>query len=478
MLKNLVFFVTAAMLLTSPGFGATEDSISYGIFGKVWVYKGSGDPAAVVLFISGDGGWNQGVVDMARIMASMDAFVVGIDIVRYYAALRKTGQECYYPASDFENLSIFIQKKYRLPGYRKPILAGYSSGATLVYGILAQAPANTFKGGISLGFCPDIELNKPLCEGSGLKFSVIKPGQSFYLSADVNLTAPIKILQGMIDQVCDHQQAADYFKGMKNAEIISLPNVGHGFSVERNWVPQFREAYRKLLESPPMFEQNRQAVPVQGEAPEELKAIGNLPVMVYPSEPDKSTPLALLISGDGGWTSWDQSLAEAMISKRIPVVALDAQKYFWDRKDPQEVTADMEHVLEYYMALWKKDRFYLVGYSFGADIVPFVATRLKEPFAGQLRKLVMLSPDPRADFEIHVADMLEMESAEDVYDVVKEVKKVKGAEILCVFGESEDPSGKLPFELPGVKISTLPGSHHYDSRFGELSDMIFTSSQP
>jgi type IV secretory pathway VirJ component len=474
MLKKIIVITLAMMWMAIPGHGATEDSTWFGIFNKVKVYRGSPDPAAVVLFISGDGGWNQGVVDMARILASMDAFVVGIDIVRYYAALRKTGHECYYPASDFENLSIFIQKKYKLPGYHKPILAGYSSGATLVYGILAQAPSNTFKGGISLGFCPDIELDKTLCEGAGLKSHAIKPGVSYYLTAEKELSAPIEVLQGMIDQVCDHQHAVDYFNGMKNAEVISLPKVGHGFSVERNWLTQFKEAYGKVLNAPPLFEQNKLVKPVQDDPPVELKSIENLPLMIYPAEPDPSVPMALLISGDGGWTSWDQSLAEEMISRKIPVVALDAQKYFWSRKDPQGVTSDMENILAYYMTLWKKDQFYLIGYSFGADIVPFVATRLKQPWAGELKKLVMLSPDPKADFEIHIADMLQLESSEDVYDVVAEVRKLRNTDILCVFGESEDAAGKLPFGIPGVRISQLPGSHHYSGKFSDLTELICT----
>lgn len=44
----------------------TIDSMYYGAFGKVTIYLPSKAPNAVVLFVSGDGGWNQGVVDMAK----------------------------------------------------------------------------------------------------------------------------------------------------------------------------------------------------------------------------------------------------------------------------------------------------------------------------------------------------------------------------------------------------------------------------
>ncbi len=70
-------------------------------------------------------------------------------------------------AVSFEGFSHFVQQKYGL-GVRSPILVGYSSGATLVYATLAQAPVGTFKGALSLGFCPDLEWRMPLCRGEGL----------------------------------------------------------------------------------------------------------------------------------------------------------------------------------------------------------------------------------------------------------------------------------------------------------------------
>ena len=157
-------FVCIIVLVVTYEFASAlpADTLKYGIFGKVVVYQPTSAVKSVVLFVSGDGGLNAGVAEIGRSIVSQGALVAGIDIRVYNRNLKKRNSKCYYPASDFEELSMELQKRYKLPEYYKPILIGYSSGATLVYGILVQAPANTFKGAIALGFCPDIEINKPL----------------------------------------------------------------------------------------------------------------------------------------------------------------------------------------------------------------------------------------------------------------------------------------------------------------------------
>jgi hypothetical protein len=34
-------------------------------------------------------------------------------------------------------------------------------------------------------------------------------------------------------------------------EIVLLPRVGHGYSVERNWLPQYQAAYRRITAGDP-----------------------------------------------------------------------------------------------------------------------------------------------------------------------------------------------------------------------------------
>jgi len=140
---------------------------------------------------------------MARQLAALDALVVGIDIRHFLKELEETAEKCSYPAADFEALSKYVQKRYDFPRYVSPLLVGYSSGATLVYATLVQAPATTFRGAVSLGFCPDLPLNRPFCRGNGLEWKRGPKGKGYSFLPAMNLEVPWIALQGGVDQVCD-----------------------------------------------------------------------------------------------------------------------------------------------------------------------------------------------------------------------------------------------------------------------------------
>ena len=239
---------TAAIVLvalttaTRPA-GLTADTFKVPTFGQVAVYRPASAPTQVVLFISGDGGWNLGVVSMAERLRDLGALVVGVDIRPFLKALQ-TSKGCAYPAGALEELSRAIQLRYKLPAYERPILVSYSSGATLVYAALAAAPPESFAGAISLGFCPDLEIATPLCPMRGLKASRRSKEPGYDLAPFPGLRVPWMVLQGEVDQVCAPSTTRAFVAETGSARVFSLPNVGHGFAVPRNWEPQFLEAYR------------------------------------------------------------------------------------------------------------------------------------------------------------------------------------------------------------------------------------------
>ena len=382
-----------------------QTTLTGGRFGTVTIYSPEGPARSVALFVSGDGGWSK-ARHMAQALTDYGAIVAGIDIRHYFAEFGKSHARCESLAVDFENLSHRIQKKLGLPQYHVPVLVGYSSGATLVYAALAQAPTGTFDGALSLGFCADQDFKKiPLCPGTDLHYKTNARGD-FVLDPATRIRDPWIGLQGQQDQACDPKEADTFAASMSNGQVVQLPKVGHGFGVEKNWMPQFRDAYHTLA-----AHKQPDAVPLPN--PE----VADLPLVevpaTRPASGASSNRLVFLMTGDGGWAGIDRDLANAFADAGIPVVGLSSLRYFWQKRTPSETAGDVARTLQHYLGTWGKDRVDLVGDSFGAEVLPFVVNAMPEALRAKVDTLTMISPTPNATWEIQVADWLPGESSGD-----------------------------------------------------------------
>jgi type IV secretory pathway VirJ component len=457
----LLSFVIASHALAA---GVEESTERFGPFGTLHIYKASAQPRHMTLFISGDGGWNQGVIDMARSLAELDSIVVGIDITHYLRQLNAGKEKCAYPAAHLEALSQYLQKEYHFPHYTLPVLAGYSSGATLVYATLAQSPPNTFAGGIGMGFCPDLKTAKPLCKGSGTLSGTPHPGLGFTYDPVPALAARLYVLQGDVDQVCSTPDTQTFMSKVKDAELLDLAKVGHGFSVEKNWMPQFKLAFRKITGS-------QQTMTASAHAMNELS---DLPLVELPVAGRNDT-LAVMVSGDGGWASIDRQVAEALKKDGIAVVGLNSLDYFWEKKDPDIASRDLARILNHYSKAWGAEKFILVGYSSGADTLPFMVSRLPQALRSRVRIVALLGLGQEADFEFHVSDWLF--DASGSHKVVPEVKKLNGMKVLCIYGEDESDSACKLLNANDATSVEMKGGHHFSGDYEKLANTILTHSR-
>jgi type IV secretory pathway VirJ component len=451
----------AATLATLPAHG--EETLEHGRFASVTLYRPAGEVKSVVLFLSGDGGWNLGVVDMAQALAGQGAMVAGIDVPKLLANLETDGGSCVSPDGDLENLSHFVQSYAHLPTYHAPVLVGYSSGATLAYAMLAQAPTNTFSGGLSLGFCPDLLLKKPLCGGEGLTFRRRKNDGGIDVQPSNTIGNPWIAMNGVEDQVCNLAMTREFVARTHNAKLVELPNVGHGYSVPKNWMPQFLAAFRSLAQDP------RAALPPPP------ASLADLPLVEVPAT-GGGDAFAVLLSGDGGWAGLDKDVAAALSARGIPVIGLDSLRYFWTARTPDALASDLDRVLRYYAAQWHKPHAVLVGYSQGADVLPFAVNRLPAASRALIERTVMMGLGENASFQFHFTNWLGGDT--DGLPIMPEVSHLDARNTLCLYGKSEGDS-LCPKVPPGhVQPVALPGGHHFGGGYDTLARQIVAGLAP
>ena len=290
--------LAAIACILSPFAPAWADSptsrLTVAGFGQVSIYTPRTAPTQVVLFISGDGGWSRGVIPMAEALRDRGALVAGIDIRTFMRSL-DTADSCAYPAGDLEGLSRTVQLSAGLASYRTPILAGYSSGATLAYAALAAAPPETFAGAISLGFCPDLHIRRTPCQQNGLVVTRRAKGTGFELHPTQHLQKPWIVLQGTIDQVCTTNTTRTFVTAVPGARMDALPGVGHGFGVPRHWRASYLSAYDTIAADNDA--RHTREVAAASQSPD----VRDLSLVEVPGAASaKTDTMAVILTGDGG----------------------------------------------------------------------------------------------------------------------------------------------------------------------------------
>jgi type IV secretory pathway VirJ component len=306
--------------LTVPGL--KEELVKYGPFGNVLVYRAEDQPKQVMIFISGDGGFDKPFINMVKTTTQPGVMVIAVDINTYLKHMAKQKNTCTYAAADLEGLSQFMQGHYRYPTYRVPVIAGYSSGATMGYAALVQGPPNTFAGVISMGFCSDMTSPKPFCKGAGLsnkegglKEPTAPKSYNNYVYGRVSSTvAPWTALQGAQDQLCPADKASAFMSATGNATMVSVPAVGHGFLVGAKWQAEFHKAFNSIVAK-------QEAAVGATAAPQSL---ADLPLVEAAVASPKGKPLAVIVTGDGGWAGIDREIGGALNEQGLNVVGLNS----------------------------------------------------------------------------------------------------------------------------------------------------------
>jgi type IV secretory pathway VirJ component len=402
------------------------------------------------------------VVPMAETLRDHGALVVGIDI-RAFVKTLNAANSCAYPAGELERLSRTVQIKRGLAEYKAPILIGYSSGATLAYAALAAAPSETFAGAISLGFCPDLEIIHPPCQQNGLSVTRRSNGRGFNLAPNHRMQTPWMVLQGDIDQVCAPAVTRAFVAAVPGGRLFSLPKVGHGFAVTRNWEADYVEAYDAIAAH-------------HAKSPEVSTAteVRDLALVEVPVSPARTGTMAIILTGDGGWADLDKQIAAGLAARGIPSVGWSSLRYYWTPRTPDGAAADLARTIRHYMSQWGARRVILVGYSFGADVLPFLVNRLPGALLQHVQSVALLGLSDTADFEFHISDWIRR-SGSSPYQTVPEVRRLT-VPVVCVRGGDEDDSACRILKGTHITSFAVGRGHHFSGDSAQLVDAILNTN--
>jgi type IV secretory pathway VirJ component len=188
---------------------------------------------------------------------------------------------------------------------------------------------------------------------------------------------------------------------------------------------------------------------------------------------------AVLLTGDGGWSKGTQSMAQAFRSLAIPVVGFVSPSYLQVPRTPDGAGEDLRRLLEHYLREWQGDQVIVVGYSRGADLLPFMVSRLPLDLRRRLALVALIGLSDEASFQYRPTDIFADGLRFTDRPVKPEVEKLRGLRMICISGETEGGSLCPRLDPSLVQIASHAGGHRVARQVGaSVVDLIMADLRP
>ncbi|MDH6151267.1 MULTISPECIES: virulence factor family protein [Paraburkholderia] len=202
--------------------------------------------------------------------------------------------------------------------------------------------------------------------------------------------------------------------------------------------------------------------------------VSDLPLIELPAAHPNGL-MAIVISGDGGWRDLDKTIAQALQKDGVSVVGWDSLRYFWSEKPPAQTSRDLARVMQTYGERWHAQHIALIGYSFGADVMPFAYNLLPQAQRDKVSLISLLGFAPDADFQIRVGGWLGMPASDKALNVRPELTHVPPSIVQCFYGKSEADTLCPALDKTGVEVIRTTGDHHFGHDYNALEQRILAA---
>lgn len=393
------------------------------------VYRPAGRVKAIVVYISDKTGWTEKDDKTVAALLGNDDAVLAVDLARYATQLDADDGECLYVVGEITDLAQAAQRQLGLQTYRQPVIVGSGEGATFAYAAIADSPVNTLGGAVGSDFTNRLSLRLPFCPGASSKRL---PDGAFRYGFDNELPNEAKLF--VSDDTLEQVEA--------DAEAQDTITIS---ALDDDRAEQIVQAVDDL----------------SGAA----RPFGDLPAIDLPSEAAPKA-LAILVSGDGGWRDLDKTIGEYLSTQNIHVVGLDSLHYFWAKKNPTELSRDLAGIINEADPT-KALPIMLIGYSFGADTIPFAFPMLPKDIQDRTRVLALMAPGQHTSFQVTVSGWLGIDDSG--YDIVPAIAALPVDRVICIYGKEEDDAACPDPALKQVTTIATEGGHHFDGDYESIA---------
>ncbi len=434
-LRALKIAVCLFMLIAANSYAQYRPEIfRWGDFGNTQIYAGGN--RGVQLILTDTAHWQQ-ALGYAEQLSQQGNLSAVLSIDDYLANIVQRNSNCFDAATPLSVYAQDLQQHHHFQQFTPSFVTGFGTAGSYLFAMLTQVPAGIFRGAYSIDWNNNIRLPIAPCINS----------------SQVSWTA-----QQQQASLRDFPPPPTPWKLFNNYPLIQqwMPD----YPLFKNW-----QNDKKLFE---VLLGNTLKNP-------DKKAIAHLPLIEIPSN-SSGDELAIIISGDGGWANIDKDIANQLAKEGIATIGWNSLDYFWEEKSPAIAGRDLQAAIDYYLKAWNKKRVLLIGFSMGADVMPFMVNRLNSETKARIISVNLLNPSTSVDFVFHLSGWLGNvdRAAHLLYPEMNDWSQwptrcfySEKSESLC--DEIQEHSAEKP---DNQTLIYLPGDHHFDGNYQQLVKLI------
>ncbi len=390
-----------------------------------------GKASGIAIVVSQKGGLAADDEALSKLLLDRNFLVLTVDLEKWRKELDQDTGDCTYFVSDLEGIAKEAQRMIAVDTYMHPVIVGIGEGAVMAYASVADTPAATLAGAVLVDPSVGLKTKLPSCEGADYE-AVGNDGFSY--SYDADLPNPATIVREKPD-----------------ADPKGPPSTG------------FFLAQEKLGATRP--ERLQIAADAAVEIAKEDASAESLPIIDVPATNGDPKYLAVFFSGDGGWRDIDKSVGDIIAKEGVHVVGVDSLRYFWTLRKPEDIAKDIGRIVAKADPSGKLP-VVLLGYSFGANTIPFSWPSMPQQLQDRVRMIGLIGTEETTPFQVSVGAWLGLGGDNEVAPAVAKLPLDK---VLCVYGSEEDDTACNDPSLASVEKIELQGDHHYDEKYDMLA---------
>ena len=195
-----------------------------------------------------------------------------------------------------------------------------------------------------------------------------------------------------------------------------------------------------------------------------------LPIGELPAE-GSGRAFAIVLTGDGPTGGTGKRAAADLAAHGIPSVIWHSLRYYWSPRTPEQAARDLDRLIRHYGERWGREKVVLVGYSMGADVLPFLINRLPEETRARIGGVALLALAHDAVFEFRIEQWWRTSTAPR-FATRPEVERLAGLEVLCVWGRGDDKAACAEMATAPLRVVELRGGHHFEGDLPRLLRVV------